>query len=375
VIYAGQQWICDVPVSHFNATDVTDISITDTLPAGLTFVAHTMNDDADSRGAPGSCAPQPFQGPGDVVCGGIDVDAFSVAQFQMASIVSPDFVANTPCGEAPVTNTVCIATGPGLFDPDLSNNCDADTDIVKDLADLVVTKVSKSDTVVRAGQNFPYTIYVRNFGPSYPRGVRLRDLTVSSTPFRVVTILDDPVRTTRREAVAYNGQSECLLFDWQIGSGAGGTQSGSAVFAVPFLAKGNRGVTSELAITNLVPKPGFTDFVVYIYDQNGRLDQVCQKLNEKQVEYIDLATWGWVNPNFLGSAVVSAVFWEHDVFSETGTFTRNLVGLGGVAVERVGGTQGGPDVPGDESKAFETFPIFNRFLAERQPRCPGVPGP
>jgi hypothetical protein len=55
-------------------------------------------------------------------------------------------------------------------------------------------------------------------------------------------------------------------------------------------------------------------------------------------------------------------------------FERNLVGLGGVAVERVGGIGGGPDVPGDESKAFEAFPIYDHFAPEDVPSCPGVPG-
>ena len=82
--------------------------------------------------------------------------------------------------------------------------------------------------------------------------------------------------------------------------------SGSAVFAVPLLAKRYEGITTELAITNLVPKPGFTDFVIFLYDQNGLVDQVCEKLGEKQVEYIDLAAWGAVPARFLGSAVVSA---------------------------------------------------------------------
>jgi hypothetical protein len=182
----------------------------------------------------------------------------------------------------------------------------------------------------------------------------------------------DPARTSRREAIAYNALGECYLFDWQIGSGAGGTRSGSAVFAVPLLMKEYNGITTELGITNLVPKPGFTDFAIYIYDQNGLLDFVCQKLTEKQVEYINLATWGYVNPRFNGSAVVSAVFWEHDVFGPTGNFVRNLVGLGGVAVERVGGVNGGPDVPGDESKAFEAFPVFNFFMPMGVPNCPGI---
>ncbi len=183
----------------------------------------------------------------------------------------------------------------------------------------------------------------------------------------------DPARTTRREAVAYNGQTECLLYDWQVGGGKGGTTSGSAVFAVPFLAKANRGYTSEVAITNLVAKPGFTDFAIFVYDQNGLLDQVCEKLHDRQVEYIDLNTWGSVPPSFLGSMVVSAVFWEHEVFDGQGGFVRNLVGLGGVSVERVGSTQGSQDVPGDESKAAEAFPLFDHFHTEDSLPCPGVP--
>jgi len=199
---------------------------------------------------------------------------------------------------------------------------------------------------------------------------------VLAVPINTVVLLEkwsDPARTSRREAIAYNAQNECLLYDWQLGHGAGGTQSGSAVFAAPMVAKGNRGVTTELAITNLVPKPGFTDFAIFVYDQNHLIDYVCQKLNEKQVEYINLATWGWLDSGFYGSAVVSAVFWEHDVFDARGRFERNLVGLGGVGIERVGGVLGGADVPGDESKGWEAFPIFDHYRAPVVPNCPGVP--
>jgi hypothetical protein len=70
--------------------------------------------------------------------------------------------------------------------------------------------------------------------------------------------------------------------------------------------------------------------------------------------------------------VISATFWEHDVFDDDGTFLRNLVGLSSVAVERVGATQG-TDIPGDESKAYEAFPLFDFFLNEGRVNCPGVP--
>ena len=187
-----------------------------------------------------------------------------------------------------------------------------------------------------------------------------------------------PTRSARarREAVAYNAQTESLLYDWQIGAGHGRHgQRERRCSRCRCWPRSTTGITTELAITNLVPKPGFTDFAIFIYDQNGLLDYVCQKLNEKQVEYIDLATWGAINPRFMGSrGGLSATFWEHDVFDGTGQFQRNLVGLGGVAVERIGGTLGRPDVPGDESKAFEAFPVFDHFETDEAPNCPGIPG-
>ena len=58
---------------------------------------------------------------------------------------------------------------------------------------------------------------------------------------------------------------------------------------------------------------------IVVYDQNGFLDYICEVLNQKQVEYLDLNLYGWIPPGFLGSGVISAVFWEHDVFDGSGT--------------------------------------------------------
>ncbi|MFN8424049.1 MAG: DUF11 domain-containing protein [Anaerolineae bacterium] len=200
---------------------------------------------------------------------------------------------------------------------------------------------------------------------------------VLAPPITSVALLErwsDPARTSRREAIAYNGQSECLLYDWQLGSGTGGTASGAAVLALPLIAKYNRGIKSEFAVTNLVPKPGFTDFVIFFYDQNGLIDQVCQKFNEKEVDYIDLDGYAFLNRGYLGSVVVSAVFWEHDVFDDRGRFLRNVVGMGATGIERIGSSNGATDVPGDESKGYEAFPIFDFFYPEDPLSCPGMPG-
>jgi hypothetical protein len=39
----------------------------------------------------------------------------------------------------------------------------------------------------------------------------------------------DPARSERREAVAYNALTEQISYVWQVGKGAGGTQSGSVL--------------------------------------------------------------------------------------------------------------------------------------------------
>jgi hypothetical protein len=168
----------------------------------------------------------------------------------------------------------------------------------------------------------------------------------------------DVARTETQQAIAYNLLPEHKAYIWQAGAGAGGLESGVGLIAIPSLLKDldGSGVTSETAIMNLVAKPGFTDFAIYIYDQNGLLDFVCQKLFDRQVEYIDLQTWGYVNNGFKGSAVISATFWEHDVFDPDGKFVRNLVGLGAVMVERTG-TRLGEDIPGDEAAGDRGIPF------------------
>lgn len=186
----------------------------------------------------------------------------------------------------------------------------------------------------------------------------------------------DTAMTSVLEAVAYNLFSEAQVFDWQIGASDGGLDSGVGLVGIPSLLKDlrNTGVTTELAIMNAVPQPGFTDFAMYIYDQNGLLDFVCEKLNEKQVEYINLDNWGYINSGFKGSAVISATFWEHKVFDGSGSFARNLVGLGAVKIERQG-TVLGNDIPGDEAAGSEGFPIYGpfNFYGQQAPLCPGQP--
>jgi hypothetical protein len=161
--------------------------------------------------------------------------------------------------------------------------------------------------------------------------------------------------------------------------GAGPTAfSGSAVFALPGLVKGRTDGTpsTQLALVNLVEQPGYTDFAVFLFDQNGLLDVTCEKLAAGDVSFIDLMQWGILPPGFRGSAIISAVWWEHEVFSPTGMFMRNPVGLSAVMFNRVLAAEGG--MASAISDAIEAIPIAEPYLPPRGVPCdipPSVPSP
>jgi hypothetical protein len=191
---------------------------------------------------------------------------------------------------------------------------------------------------------------------------------VSATNITAVAHLikyDGPARLQALEAIAYNLFPEFQSYDWQTGQNQ--TWNVGRI-AIPSLMRRSSHVTTELAIENVVPQPGFTDFAVYIYDQNGLVDFVCEKLNEKQTEYINLDDWRIINPGFRGSAVISATYWQHY------SGTQDVVGLAAVKIERSDAVLG-QDIPGDESAGSEGIPIQGpfRFSGPFAPRCPGQP--
>ncbi|MFQ5858308.1 MAG: hypothetical protein ACE5LU_22115, partial [Anaerolineae bacterium] len=172
----------------------------------------------------------------------------------------------------------------------------------------------------------------------------------------------DPAASQAQEAISYNLFGEKKVFDWQLGDSAG-----AGLIGIPSVLKQGRGLSTELAIQNVNPNPGFTDFAIYLYDANGLLEVVCEKLNEKQVEYINFNSWGIINPGFVGSLVISSVF----------TTQPGGVGLSAVAIQRVQSILQF-NAPGDESSGHEAFPIFTEdfdFEGPHSPVCPGLAAP
>ena len=127
------------------------------------------------------------------------------------------------------------------------------------------------------------------------------------------------------------GHSGVIGSAWSMAAGER-AQSGAALFGLPSIGRDLPSATgatraSRILLHNSAEIPGFTDLAVYLYDQNGFLDVSCEKLNQRQVTVMDLQTLGFLSDGLRGSALVSAAFWEHDVFAPDGGHLRNVVSL------------------------------------------------
>ncbi|MEO8082811.1 MAG: hypothetical protein ABI780_03250 [Ardenticatenales bacterium] len=171
---------------------------------------------------------------------------------------------------------------------------------------------------------------------------------------------------------SYNLLTEAEAYDWRLGHGAGGSESGVALVALPFVAApAGAGTRTELAVTNLVPQPGFTRFAVVLFDANGRVDDVCLDVHERAVEYLDLARFAHLTHGFAGSALVSATSWTHDVLDENDAYVRSLVGLAATAVTRDDAALD-HDVPGDELSISTGVPLRGEPARRLAPLLAGV---
>jgi large repetitive protein len=131
-------------VANHGPSDAADATVTDTLPAELTFV---------SGSGPGwTCAAS-----GQVMtC----THPSPLPDNSLTAVTVTVLVATTASG--PITNTATVSsTTP---DPDTTNNTDSDDTTSTLVADLAITKSHSGDAV--AGEQLDYTLAVTNNGPS-----------------------------------------------------------------------------------------------------------------------------------------------------------------------------------------------------------------
>ncbi|MDX2776059.1 hypothetical protein PV379_01655 [Streptomyces caniscabiei] len=143
---AGQQEQYTLTVTNAGpSADAPSYTITDTLPAGVSFVSATGDATCSASGQ-------------NVTCTGGGIAVGAPAQVTTITVA----IAGSATGT--ITNTATVAPAPGTTDPNTANNTSTDNASVEPNADLSITKTHAGD--LTAGSNATYTFTVTNNGPS-----------------------------------------------------------------------------------------------------------------------------------------------------------------------------------------------------------------
>jgi uncharacterized repeat protein (TIGR01451 family)/fimbrial isopeptide formation D2 family protein len=153
----GDTIVFGIAVANYGPDTATNVVVNDLLPAGVTYVSHTIQD------APVGSTYVP--GTGVWTIGTVATDDFPILQI-VATVDSPS--SGIPSA---VTNTATVSGRE--YDPDQSNNTDTATETPK-YADLAVDKVV-SDATPNVGDTITFTITLTNLGVDTATNVTVLD--------------------------------------------------------------------------------------------------------------------------------------------------------------------------------------------------------
>ncbi|MCP4643759.1 MAG: DUF11 domain-containing protein [bacterium] len=176
-VVAGEELIYDVTVTNNGPSTALDVVVADTFPPEVTYLSDTGGGSYD-----GSV----------LTCDVGDIAPGENRTFQIKMLVAAGVVAEDADGSMTINNTAEVTSA--TADPFLANNTYTEATFVEEQADLIITKVSAPVTHVQAGEEFTYTVYVENLGPSYARRVSFRDEILSSGAYTLVSTTLDPNR-------------------------------------------------------------------------------------------------------------------------------------------------------------------------------------
>ena len=152
---AGEEMVYALVVTNHGPSDATDVTITDTLPVSVTYVASTGD----------ACAPTVGR---EIVCAVGDLDAGDDRTIQVRVALDAGLLLG-----ARLVNQATV--GSPVSDPDPSNNDDdAVTRVITNPeADLSLEK--SAPATAAAGSALSYVLSVSNDGPSVAANVRVTD--------------------------------------------------------------------------------------------------------------------------------------------------------------------------------------------------------
>jgi uncharacterized repeat protein (TIGR01451 family) len=187
----------NVTVSNLGPSDAANVSLSDLVPAGTTFVSETQN-----TGPTFACATPLVGGTGTITCTIATLPAGVTATFTIVVQVSGAATIGTVISN---TATVTATTA----DSNSGNNTSTTTATVAALADVVVTKTGEPGA--RAGQNTSYEITVTNNGPTDAFTVQLSDTLPADTTFVSFTQNSGPLFLCATPAPGGTGTVTCTI--------------------------------------------------------------------------------------------------------------------------------------------------------------------
>lgn len=242
-ITAGTNLTYTITATNPGPSNSQNVTVTDTLPAGTTFVSATqtsgpaMTITTPAVGASGtfSATASPFA-------------AGTTATFELVVAVDDSVTAGSV-----ITNTARIQA-PVTFDPDLANNEHTITTNVLTSADLGLTKTDSPDPA-QAGGNISYTLTLSNAGPSAAAVVTLTDALPAGTTFVSATQTSGPSFSLTTPAVGATGTVTATA--GALGSGAVATFT--IVVSVDPALPGGTVLSNTATVTSSTPDPNDGD--------------------------------------------------------------------------------------------------------------------
>ena len=235
-VMAGTNISYDVTITNNGLADAQNVSLTDTLPPGTTFVSETQN-----SGPTANCVnPTVGQG-GSINCTIPTMISGSTADFTLVFNVLPSLPAGTT-----ISNTATVSSTTG--DANSANNSSTSTATVTTSADLAVTKTGPA--TVTAGNNITYNVTVTNNGPSDAVNATLTDATPTNTTFVSENQNSGPAFSCTSPAVGGTGNVVCTVGVLAAGASA----SFTIVDAVPSTNPGGSTITNTATVSSATPE-------------------------------------------------------------------------------------------------------------------------